>query len=111
MYKRVVWLKKCASLERTCCEVTKIIPCILGSFEGSSWETIRNQANQFGDKIKQELNNETQNNYSDEKDDRNDILHQSDKTMRTALFVAFLLSSGIFAGILFSADKVTATNA
>lgn len=57
------------------------------------------------------MNNEMPNDYSDEKDERNDVLHQSDKTMRTALFVAFLLSSGIFAGILFSADKVSGTTA
>ena len=55
------------------------------------------------------MNNEMQNSYSDDKDERNDILHQSDKPMRTALFVAFLLSTGIFAGILFSANNVSAT--
>jgi hypothetical protein len=51
------------------------------------------------------------NDHSDEKDERNDILHQSDKTMRTALFVAFLLSTGVFAGIIFSANNVSATTA
>ena len=55
--------------------------------------------------------NEKRNDYSDDKDERNDIIQQSDKTMRTALFVAFLLSSGIFAGIIFSANNVSATSA
>jgi hypothetical protein len=55
------------------------------------------------------MNNEMRNDYSDDKDEKSDILHQSDKTTRTALFVAFLLSTGIFAGILFSASNVSAT--
>ena len=55
------------------------------------------------------MNNEIPNNYSDDKDERNDILHQSDKTMRTVLFVTFLLSTGIFAGILFSANNVSSS--
>ena len=42
--------------------------------------------------------------YSD--DSGNDVLHHSDKIMRTTLFVAFLLSSGIFAGIMLS-DKLS----
>ena len=57
------------------------------------------------------MNPEMQNDHSDERDEGNDILHQSDKTMRTALFVAFLLSTGIFAGIIFSANNVSATTA
>ena len=55
------------------------------------------------------MNNEMRNDYSDDKDEKSDILHQSDKTTRTALFVAFLLSTGIFVGILFSASNVSAT--
>ena len=38
-------------------------------------------------------------------DSGNDVLH-SDKIMRTTLFVAFLLGSGIFAGIMLS-DKLS----
>lgn len=55
------------------------------------------------------MNNEKRDDYSNEKDERNDILHESDKTMRTAVFVAFLLSTGIFAGIIFSANNASGT--
>lgn len=77
-----------------------LLHCI-GNFEGSSWKSFRNRANHFGDKIKQDVKNEMK--FGDESVDRNDILDQSnDKATRTALFIAFLLSTGIFAGILFS---------
>ena len=82
--------------------------CIVGNFEGSSWENIRNRASHFSDKIKQEMHDKTPTHNGDEKDDRNDVLHHSDKIMRTALFLAFLLSTGIFAGIIFS-DKTPAS--
>ena len=79
--------------------------CILGNFEGTSWENIRARASDFSEKIKQDMHDKTSGgDYAEEKDDKSDVLHQSDKTMRTALFLAFLLSSGIFAAIMFS-DK------
>lgn len=75
--------------------------CILGTFEGSSWENISSRANDFSDKLNEEMHDKAD--YAD--DSGNDVLH-SDKIMRTTLFVAFLLSSGIFAGIMLS-DKLS----
>lgn len=79
----------------------RTIRCILGNFEGSSWKNIRNQANDLNEKIKQDMN--------DKIDDDSDVLHHSDKIMRTTLFAAFLLSSGVFAAIMLS-DKFSATS-